>query len=57
MTAVLLLAGLALLVGGAELLVRGASRLAAALSIPPLVVYFVFQRFLITGLTMGAVKA
>jgi ABC-type glycerol-3-phosphate transport system permease component len=26
-------------------------------SIPPLVVYFVFQRFLITGLTMGAVKA
>ena len=25
-------------------------------SIPPLVVYFVFQRFLITGLTMGAVK-
>jgi multiple sugar transport system permease protein len=25
-------------------------------SIPPLVVYFLFQRFLITGLTMGAVK-
>ncbi len=25
-------------------------------AIPPLVVYFVFQRFLITGLTMGAVK-
>jgi ABC-type glycerol-3-phosphate transport system permease component len=25
--------------------------------IPPLVVYFVFQRWLITGLTMGAVKA
>lgn len=25
-------------------------------AIPPLIVYFVFQRFLITGLTMGAVK-
>lgn len=25
-------------------------------AIPPLVVYFIFQRFLITGLTMGAVK-
>ena len=25
-------------------------------SIPPLIVYFLFQRFLITGLTMGAVK-
>lgn len=25
-------------------------------SIPPLIVYFVFQRFLITGLTLGAVK-
>jgi ABC-type glycerol-3-phosphate transport system permease component len=25
--------------------------------IPPLAVYFFFQRWLITGLTMGAVKA
>lgn len=25
-------------------------------AIPPLIVYFIFQRFLITGLTMGAVK-
>jgi multiple sugar transport system permease protein len=25
-------------------------------AIPPLVVYFVFQRFIVTGLTMGAVK-
>jgi ABC-type glycerol-3-phosphate transport system permease component len=25
--------------------------------IPPLLVYFFFQRWLITGLTMGAVKA
>jgi ABC-type glycerol-3-phosphate transport system permease component len=25
--------------------------------IPPLLVYFIFQRWLITGLTMGAVKA
>jgi ABC-type glycerol-3-phosphate transport system permease component len=26
-------------------------------AIPPLLVYFLFQRFLITGLTTGAVKA
>ena len=25
-------------------------------AIPPLIVYFIFQRWLITGLTMGAVK-
>jgi multiple sugar transport system permease protein len=31
-----------------------ASTLISAL--PPLIVYFVFQRFLITGLTLGAVK-
>ncbi len=38
MTVVLLVVGLAFLVAGAELLVRGASRLAAALSISPLVI-------------------
>jgi cation:H+ antiporter len=38
MTAVLFIAGLALLVLGAESLVRGASKLAASLGVPPLVV-------------------
>ena len=38
MTLALFLLGLALLLVGAELLVRGASRLAASLSIPPLVI-------------------